>query len=234
MRVVVAIAVTVGAVVLLGTTSGIVRDDDAQGDGGSGADCPWLADRVTDLSPAQERNAKIITLVSQANDLGMTGAVIGVAASLAESNLLNLANNGASTLIDSNEGRQLSDNERAVARRSMNQPHDEVGENLDSVGIFQQRPMTGWGPPEILMDPAKSAELFFTELARVPDWRTMAPWDAAQAVQGSPSSDGEIYRTAYAQAAEIVTDVTGALPDPQLPPDEAAVITDGRCRATAS
>ncbi len=210
---VVAVAVTVGAVVLLGATSGIVgAGEAAPGDGRSGPDCPWLTDRVTDLSPAQERNAKIITVVARARDLGDTGAAIGVAAALAESNLLNLANDGTSTLIGSLEGRQLTDNERAVARRSLNHPHDEVGNNLDSVGLFQQRPMAGWGPPEILIDPAKSAGLFFDELVRVPGWRTMSPWAAAQAVQGSPSSDGDIYRSSYEQAAGIVAEVSGALP----------------------
>jgi hypothetical protein len=44
MRVLVAIAVTVGAVVLLGSTSGIPGDADAPDDGGSGTDCPWLTD----------------------------------------------------------------------------------------------------------------------------------------------------------------------------------------------
>ncbi len=233
MRVVVAIAVTVGAVVLLGSTSGIAGDDDAPGDAGSGADCPWLTDRVTELNSAQERNAKIITLVADASDVGMTGAAIAVAASMAESNLLNIANDGTSTLIDSLEGRQLTDNERAVARRSMNQPHDDVGNNLDSVGLFQQRPMSGWGPPEILIDPAESAELFFTELVKVPGWRTMSPWDAAQAVQGSPSSDGAIYRASYAQALDVVAEVTDALTDEQLTPEQAAAITSGLCNDSA-
>jgi hypothetical protein len=233
MRVLVAIAVTVGAVVLLGSTSGIPGDADAPDDGGSGTDCPWLTDRVTELRPAQERNAKIITLVAEANEVGMTGAAIAVAASLAESNLLNTANDGTSTLIDSLEGRQLTDNERAVARRSMNRPHDDVGNNLDSVGLFQQRPMSGWGPPEILIDPAESAELFFSELVKVPGWRTMSPWDAAQAVQGSPSSDGEIYRASYARALDVVTDLTAALPDERLPPEQATAITSGLCNGSA-
>ena len=232
MRVVVALAVTVGAVVLLGGTGGITGDD-APADGGSGSDCPWLTGHVTELSPARERNAKIITAVAQANDLGMEGAAIGVAASLAESNLLNLANGGDSTLIDSLQGRQLTDNERSVARRSMSRPHDGVGDNLDSVGIFQQRPMAGWGPPEILMDPAKSAELFFAELDEVPNWRSMSPWASAQEVQGSPSSDGEIYRNSYAQAVGIVEGVTGTLPDQRLPPDEVAAITASQCAPAA-
>ena len=224
-------AVTLGAVVLLGATSGIIGSDDASpGDGGTGADCPWLTDHVTTLSPAQERNAKIITVVARAHDLGVGGATIGVAASLAESNLLNLANDGTSTLIGSLEGRQLTDTERAAVRRSLNHPHDDVGNNLDSVGIFQQRPTSGWGPPEILIDPVKSAELFFDELVRVPGWRTMPPWESAQAVQSSPSSDGEIYRDSYDRATGIVALVSSTLPPGTSVPELAAAIASGTCR----
>lgn len=234
-RVVIAVAVTVGAVVLLGATSGIVGNDDSSpGDGGTGADCPWLTDRLTDLNPAQERNAKIITVVARSRDLGDTGATIAVAAALAESNLLNLANDGTSTLTDSLRGRQLTEAERAVVRRSMNHPHDDVGNNLDSVGLFQQRPMSGWGPPEILIDPAQSAGLFFSELVQVPGWRTLSPWDAAQAVQGSPSSDGEIYRTSYGRALDVVAAVTAGLPDQQVSPDPAAANPGGLCNASAA
>lgn len=226
-RVVAAIAVTVGAVILLGVTSGMVSDDDAQSV--DGTDCQWLTHRVTTLSPTQERNAKIITVVARANDLGVNGATIAVAASMAESNLLNLANDGTSTLYDSLKGRQLTETERSVARRSLNHPHDEVGNNLDSVGLFQQRPMSGWGPPEVLIDPAKSAGLFFSGLARVPSWRTMSPWDVAQAVQGSPSTDGEIYRASYTQAVDVVSDVTHSLTDQPMPPELLAAISGGHC-----
>ena len=43
--------------------------------------------------------------------------------------------------------RQLTDTERAVARQSLTYPHDKVGNNLDSIGFFQQRPMTDWALP---------------------------------------------------------------------------------------
>lgn len=235
MRVVVVMAVTLGAVVLLGATGRVAgSDDDAPGDGGSGADCPWLTDRVTDLSAAQERNAKIITVVARAYRLGDTGATIAVAAALAESNLLNLANDGTSTLTGSLQGRQLTDNERAMVRRSMNHPHDEVGNNLDSIGLFQQRPTAGWGPPEILIDPERSAELFFDHLVQVPGWRTMTPWDSAQAVQSSPSSDGEIYRRSYEQALGIVADVSGTLPNGSSLPPPPGVTSNGLCAVSAT
>ena len=161
-----------------------------------------------DLDAAQERNAKIIVSVALGRKLGNTGAAIGVAVALAESTLYNYANDGTSTLIGSAEGRQLNDAERAVARESLQYKHDRVGNNLDSIGLFQQRPMTGWGSPEQLIDPATSAGLFFDRLVEVPGWQSLPPWNAAQTVQGSPSSDGGIYREMYEQAETIVNDLT--------------------------
>lgn len=164
------------------------------------------------LDAAQERNAKIIVSVALGRKLGNTGAAIGVAVALAESTLYNYANDGTSTLVGSAEGRQLNDAERAVARESLQYPHDRVGNNLDSIGLFQQRPMTGWGSPDQLIDPATSAGFFFDRLVEVPAWQSLPPWNAAQTVQGSPSSDGGIYRTVYEQAETIVTDLTADPP----------------------
>jgi len=49
---------------------------------------------------------------------------------------------------------------------SLNLPHDAVGSDHDSVGLFQQRhPM--WGPLDVLMDPAKSAGLFYDRLVKM-------------------------------------------------------------------
>ncbi len=160
------------------------------------------------LDAAQERNARIIIGVALARGLRSTGAAIGVSVALAESTLFNYANDGTSTLVGSAEGRQLNDAERAVARESLAYPHDRVANNLDSIGLFQQRPMTGWGTPAELIDPATSAGKFFDRLVQVPGWQGMPPWNAAQTVQGSPSSDGGIYRDMYQQATGIVTELT--------------------------
>jgi LAS superfamily LD-carboxypeptidase LdcB len=124
--------------------------------------------------------------------------------------LFNYANDGTSTLVGSAEGRQLNDAERAVARESLKYPHDKVGNNLDSIGLFQQRPMSGWGAPEDLIDPVKSSGLFFDRLVKVPGWQTLPPWNAAQTVQGSPSSDGGIYREMYKKAIVIVAALTAS------------------------
>lgn len=49
---------------------------------------------------------------------------------------------------------------------SLSIPHDAVGSDHDSVGLWQQRcPM--WGPANVLMDPTLSAGLFFDRLVNV-------------------------------------------------------------------
>ena len=170
------------------------------------ADCPPVAVAGTapGLDPAQDANAKTVVGVALGRGLGPTGAAIAVAAALAESSLYNYANDGTSTLIGSAEGRQLNDAERAVARQPLGYAHDRVGNNLDSIGLFQQRPMTGWGTPDQLINPATATGKFLDRMITVTDWQTVSPWTVAQAVQGSPSSDGGIYRDSYQQATGIV------------------------------
>jgi hypothetical protein len=59
----------------------------------------------------------------------------------------------------------------------------------DSLGLFQQRPSSGWGTPQQLQDPAYSATAFYKGLTQVKGWNTMALTDAAQAVQVSAFPD---------------------------------------------
>ncbi|MBF9128408.1 hypothetical protein I0C86_05295 [Plantactinospora sp. S1510] len=75
----------------------------------------------------------------------------------------------------------------------------------DSLGLFQQRPSSGWGSPDQITDRDYSAGAFFDGLRRINNWRDLPLTDAAQAVQVSA------YPFAYAQwenqAADIVQDV---------------------------
>jgi hypothetical protein len=169
-------------------------------------DCPpaAVAGTAPGLGPAQAANAKTVVSVAVGRGLGPTGAAIAIAAALAESSLYNYANDGTSTLVGSAERRQLNDAERAVARQSLGYPHDKVGNNLDSIGLFQQRPMTGWGTPDELINPAIATGKFLDRMVKVADWQALSPWTVAQNVQGSPSSDGGIYRDSYQRATAIV------------------------------
>ena len=57
--------------------------------------------------------------------------------------------------------------------------------DLDSLGLFQQRPSQGWGTPAQLLDPRYATSAFFHALLKVPGWDAMPVGDAAQAVQRS-------------------------------------------------
>ena len=65
--------------------------------------------------------------------------------------------------------------------------------DLDSLGLFQQRPSQGWGTPAQILTPRLAAAAFYQHLARVDGWQTLSVTDAAQAVQRSAAPD------AYAQ-----------------------------------
>jgi hypothetical protein len=59
----------------------------------------------------------------------------------------------------------------------------------DSLGLFQQRPSSGWGTPQQLQDPEYAATAFYKGLLDVKGWNTMPLTDAAQAVQVSAFPD---------------------------------------------
>lgn len=65
--------------------------------------------------------------------------------------------------------------------------------DLDSVGLFQQRPSQDWGTVAQIMDPVYSTNAFYDVLAKVPGYADMSINDAAQIVQRSG------YPHAYAQ-----------------------------------
>lgn len=89
---------------------------------------------------------------------------------------------------------------------SLTLPHDRVGGDHDSLGVFQQRPRF-WGDGSEddkvrqLMDPAESARLFYAALVRVRNWTSIDPWVAAQAVQCSAFANGSNYRARMTAAA---------------------------------
>lgn len=70
----------------------------------------------------------------------------------------------------------------------------------DSLGLFQQRPSTGWGTVEEVLDPVRAATAFYggpanpnpgrtNGLLDIPGWQTMTLTEAAQAVQRSAYPD---------------------------------------------
>lgn len=115
------------------------------------------------LTPAQEAVATAIISTGQAMGVPPQGWVVQLATARQESGLLNLAN--------------------PAVPESLALPHDGTGQNLDSVGIDQQRP--SWGTVVQRMTPATAARLFYERLVKVPGWQAMPVTVAAQAVQHS-------------------------------------------------
>ncbi|MFK3983632.1 hypothetical protein ACI2K4_25035 [Micromonospora sp. NPDC050397] len=75
----------------------------------------------------------------------------------------------------------------------------------DSLGLFQQRPSSGWGSPEQITDPVYASTAFLKGLKQVDGWQDMPLTDAAQKVQVSAFPDA--YAQWEDQAAHIVQDV---------------------------
>lgn len=82
--------------------------------------------------------------------------------------------------------------------------------DLDSVGLFQQRPSQGWGTTAQIMDPVYAAGAFFDHLAQVPGWESLPVTEAAQLVQHSATPDAYAQWSLEAQALAIAT--TGEVP----------------------
>jgi hypothetical protein len=81
--------------------------------------------------------------------------------------------------------------------------------DLDSLGLFQQRPSQGWGTPAQIMNPAYAATSFYQALVKVPDWQSIPLTQAAQDVQHSAYPDAYAHWTYTAEY--LTATVSGAL-----------------------
>ncbi|MFG3641105.1 peptidase M23 [Micromonospora sp. NPDC047762] len=120
---------------------------------------------VAGLDEDQMENAEAIVSTGRKMGVPRRGLVIAVATAMQESNLYNVAS--------------------GVLPESQDYPHQGVGWDHDSVGLFQQRSSSGWGPVGRLMDPEFATRQFLSALEQVPGWQRMRLTDAAQAVQVS-------------------------------------------------
>ncbi len=77
--------------------------------------------------------------------------------------------------------------------------------DLDSVGLFQQRPSQGWGSRPQLLDPQYATSAFYGRLVQVPGWETLPVTVAAQDVQHSAAP------TAYAPWESMARTLAAAL-----------------------
>ncbi|MGW3306544.1 heavy metal transporter [Streptomyces sp. NPDC001073] len=77
--------------------------------------------------------------------------------------------------------------------------------DLDSLGLFQQRPSQGWGTKKEILDPTYAAGVFYEHLAKVNDYQQLPLTVAAQRVQRSG------YPEAYAKHEPEATLLSAAL-----------------------
>ena len=123
---------------------------------------------VTTKLSTRDQYAQAIIDEGQRRGISARGIQIALATALVESDLVMYANYSVPD--------------------SLNIPHQAVGSDYDSVGLFQQRcPM--WGPAAVLMDPTKSAGLFYNQLQRLDYNGPESPGSYAQAVQRSAFPD---------------------------------------------
>lgn len=88
--------------------------------------------------------------------------------------------------------------------------------DLDSLGLFQQRPSMGWGTAQQILTPQYSADAFLTALqqyqASNPGWATQPLWASAQGVQksGVPTAYAQWESQAVQLVQQIVTQTTAS------------------------
>jgi murein DD-endopeptidase MepM/ murein hydrolase activator NlpD len=196
------------------------------------ASCGGAAALPADAGPAfdawnvrQVTNAAVIVSTGRQLKVPPRGFVIALATAMQESHLKVYAND--------------NDEYPKVKRISMALPHEAVGHDHDSVGLFQQRPKEGaggWGFVHELMNPAISATKFYNALLKVDGWEKMRLTDAAQAVQrsGFPEAYQDWEDEAELLAAKVLglpnIDSIGGGP----PGAECGIVDDGNFVVSAS
>jgi murein DD-endopeptidase MepM/ murein hydrolase activator NlpD len=144
--------------------------------------------------------ATIVTIGARTPNTGRQGVLIALMAALTESTLRMLANTSAYP-------------------ESAEYPHDGVGSDHDSLGLFQMRPASGWGTVAELMMPEYQARAFFggplgpnagspRGLLDISGWQQMDAGEAAQAVEVSAYPDR--YQNYQPVAEAILAAVTRA------------------------
>jgi|GEM_PF-2732671 len=206
---------------LYGNWTAWVPDSGSESCGETSGLALGTADTTLHLTANQVAIANTIIGIAKTENLGQAGAVIGLMVALDESGLKIYANDGSFT--------DKSGNHPYAALKAVSLPiaHDAVGNNYDSLGVFQQRITANWSTistnltdttaVQQLMNAAYNAEAFFGSpsgtkapsalskgLQNVSGWQSMDTWVAAQKVQGSADSTGSNYKRQLSNAQQIV------------------------------
>ncbi|KAI0401871.1 peptidase M23B [Xylaria palmicola] len=135
------------------------------------------------LDAVQSRNAAAAIGEVRAEGLNRQACLAVISTALQESTLHIYANN--------------------VVPESLNYPHDLVGGDQDSIGMFQQRPQ--WYPNIAKdMSAAGSTSQFLAAMVTIPGWQTMEVSALDQAVQKAEAGN------LYAQRIPLATQVCDA------------------------
>ncbi|MEX1077503.1 MAG: LysM peptidoglycan-binding domain-containing protein [Homoserinimonas sp.] len=167
------------------------------------------------VSSIATRHGVTIQAILNANGLnwssiiyaGRTLTIPGVAAPASTGTTITPMNDEmrANAAIIIGVGKQLGVNDYGLVISLATAMQESTLRNLDwgdrdSLGLFQQRPSTGWGTPAQVTDPGYASRLFFggpgnpnkgitRGLLDIPGWQSMTVTQAAQAVQISAYPD---------------------------------------------
>lgn len=170
----------IGFLLVLGAMIGSVPDDPSGCDTQlAGAALPAGAAQVGGLTSAQLANAGAVIDEGRRRNLPPRAVVIALAVANQESGFKNYANDGV--------GGDLSIDQIGIDQ-SLELPHEAVGTDHGSIGIFQQQ-WPWWGTMPDLMNPTRSAGKFYDALLQVAGWERLPLTVAAQRVQRSAYPD---------------------------------------------
>ena len=82
--------------------------------------------------------------------------------------------------------------------------------DLDSLGLFQQRPSQGWGTEAQILDPVHASNAFYDALVKIDGYQTMEITKVAQKVQRSAYP--EAYASHEQQGRVLASSLTGNSP----------------------
>lgn len=164
------------------------------------------------LDDTQLANAGAVVSTGRQLHIPDRGIVIALAVAHQESGFKNYANDG--------QGDDLQESQRGI-EASLKLPHDAVGTDHGSLGVFQQQ-WPWWGSMEELMTPSVAAQKFYARLALVPGWEDMEVTEAGQAVQKSAYPDA--YADDETLAVALLADASGNV--------DTVALSDGSCASS--
>lgn len=162
---------------------------------GQGLPGNYTGNPIAGLTKAQMSRAAAIIATGRQMSISDRGIVVALATASQESRFRVYANDG--------QGGDLAADQTGIAA-SLELPHDAVGTDHGSLGVFQQQ-WPWWGSMQELMDPATSARKFYEALVKVSGWESLPVTVAAQRVQRSAFPD------AYADDEQLARQLLTAI-----------------------